>query len=193
MVMSAKLFYLVGASGAGKDTLLSLFRQKYRDTLAFPVLIAHRYITRNSDITENSVSVTQAEFQLREQQQLFALSWQANGYDYGIGTEINQWLDKGVAVIVNGSREYLPEAKRRYPKQLCSIAIDVPDDILQQRLQRRDREDKQQIAARMQRHRQLRNSVVVDRTIINLDSSDSGARSLCAIVAEQNNNGLTVA
>jgi len=191
--MSAKLFYLVGASGAGKDTLLSLFRQKYRDTLAFPVLIAHRYITRNSDITENSVSVTQAEFQLREQQQLFALSWQANGYDYGIGTEINQWLDKGVAVIVNGSREYLPEAKRRYPKQLCSIAIDVPDDILQQRLQRRDREDKQQIAARMQRHRQLRNSVVVDRTIINLDSSDSGARSLCAIVAEQNNNGLTVA
>lgn len=38
----AKLIYLVGASGSGKDSLL----QALREQQTAPLLVAHRYITR---------------------------------------------------------------------------------------------------------------------------------------------------
>ena len=45
--MTARLFYLVGASGSGKDSLLGYARGKLAG--APDVLFAHRYITRPAD------------------------------------------------------------------------------------------------------------------------------------------------
>ena len=52
------------------------------------------------------------------------MHWQANGLQYGIPVQVNEWLSSGRHVLVNGSRGYLPEARRRYPN-LLAIRLEV--------------------------------------------------------------------
>ena len=156
MIM-AKLFYVIGASGAGKDSLIDYIREKLPDDA--PVVIAHRYITRPADAGgENHVALNKQEFLLREQQGCFAMHWYSHETCYGIGTEINQWLNRKLDVIVNGSRAYLHEAARRYPN-LIPVLISVDPDVLRGRLRARGRENEQQINQRLQQAIQLEKTV----------------------------------
>lgn len=144
----ARLVYLMGASGSGKDTLLRLMRARLHDDE--PVLVAHRYITRDSGATEDALRLTEAEFARRAALGCFALRWASHGLHYGIGIEVDTWLGCGAAVIINGSRAHLAEAHRRYPA-LTAVEITVEPALLARRLAERGRESPQQIALRLMR------------------------------------------
>ena len=143
------LFYVVGASGVGKDSLLAYARQHAKGR--FPLLFAHRYITRPAEAGgENHVAVTQGEFIRMRGLGLFALDWGSHGHRYGIGIEIGRWLESGANVVMNGSRGYLPEASRRYPG-LCVVLIEAAPEVLRARLEARGRESDDEIAERLKR------------------------------------------
>ncbi len=143
-----KLIWLMGPSGSGKDSLLAKLRQREPTQL----LVAHRYITRKANAgNENHIALSEQEFFTREQHNLFALSWHANGLYYGVGIEIDLWLRTGLDVVVNGSREHLPQAQARYGQTLLPICLQVSPAILRQRLQARGRESEADIAARLER------------------------------------------
>ncbi len=145
----SKLIYIVGASGVGKDSLMHYARQRLNGSV--PVLFAHRYITRPvTGSSENHVAITPEEFQARKGGGLFALDWASHDLYYGIGREINDWMMSGFHVVVNGSRQYLPIAKERYP-HLVTIVIEADPAIILQRLEDRGREDADNIANRIQR------------------------------------------
>jgi len=149
-----QLFYLIGASGSGKDSLM----RYARETLAGhqPFIFAHRYITRPVEIVgENHIALTESEFRNRQQAGCFAMHWASHGLFYGIGIEIASWQQAGLDVIVNGSRAYLPEAISRYP-DLIPIWIQVSPDILAQRLRKRGRESEAEIQRRLQRASDVR-------------------------------------
>ena len=147
------LFYLIGPSGAGKDALLSYAREHLAGSVS--VLFSHRYITRSSQAGgEDYISLTQAEFDQRQQLGLFALSWRSHQYAYGIGIEIDAWMQAGAHVVVNGSREYLRQAGQRYP-QMQVILLEVSEEIIRQRLVERGRETAQEIEARIAHNQQL--------------------------------------
>lgn len=148
-----RLYYVVGASGAGKDSLMQYARAALdgKDAIVF----AHRYITRAVQADgENHIALTKAEFLQRKRNDLFAMTWQSHGYHYGIGTEVDLWLDKGLNVVVNGSRSYIPSALARYP-QLQVIWISAAPQVLAARLARRGRESRTEISARLQRNARL--------------------------------------
>lgn len=116
-----------------------------------PAFFAHRYITRPAEAGgENHVAVTQAEFQQMKRLGLFALDWESHGHCYGLGREIELWLQRGANVIMNGSRAYLPEASRRFP-DLSVVLVSVSPDILRQRLHSRGRETPDEIEERIAR------------------------------------------
>ncbi len=142
------LFYVMGPSGSGKDSLLRALRDRLKP--ADPVVIAHRYITRAADANEASVALTADEFHRRIDHGCLAMHWQSHGLHYGIGVEIEQWLARGLKVIVNGSREYLPDAAARYPK-LCAVHVRVKPEVLAVRLRNRGRESEGAIARRLAR------------------------------------------
>lgn len=142
------LFYVMGPSGSGKDSLLRALRERLQP--ADPVVVAHRYITRAADANEASVALTVDEFHRRLDHGCLALHWQSHGLHYGIGVEIEQWLARGLKVIVNGSREYLPQAAARYPK-LCAVHVRVKPEVLAVRLRQRGRESEAAIAKRLAR------------------------------------------
>ena len=78
--------YVMGPSGAGKDTLLVLAR---RELAGSTILFAHRFVTRSADAGhENFIALSEQEFALRARLGLFAFDWQAHGLRYGVSREI---------------------------------------------------------------------------------------------------------
>ena len=151
--MSGKLLYLVGASGSGKDSLLEGCRQRLKPEHG--CFVAHRYITRAANIGgENHIHLSPEEFDMRANMGMFAMQWYSHSYSYGIGSEIDSWLAKGVNVVINGSREYLQIAMASYPN-LIPVLVEVDEDSLHQRLSKRGRESEEEIMRRLARHREI--------------------------------------
>jgi len=144
------LFYVVGASGVGKDTLLNFVKNKI--TSEEKVLFAHRYITRDAfSGGENHVELSKTDFLIRKESGLFVLDWESHGNFYGIGIEVISWLNVGFNVVINGSREYLPTAKSKIPS-LIDILIDADPSIIESRLSNRNRETPDEIGKRILRN-----------------------------------------
>ncbi|MGH6881019.1 MAG: phosphonate metabolism protein/1,5-bisphosphokinase (PRPP-forming) PhnN, partial [Hypericibacter sp.] len=144
--LPGRLFYVMGASGVGKDSLLTFVRQA-GDPLH--VAVAHRYITRPARAGgENHIALSEAEFRARLGAGWFALHWRSHGFFYAIGREIDLWRRGGINVVLNGSREYLPEALEAYP-DLVLILITAEPALIASRLTARKRESGPEIAERL--------------------------------------------
>ena len=144
----AKLFYVIGASGVGKDSLLNYARQHMPTSGS--TVFAHRYITRPVEAGgENHIALSHEEFEQRAQQHCFAMHWHSHGNGYGIGSEINQWLAQGLNVVVNGSRVYFSHAAERYPT-IVPVLITADKEQLSARLIKRGRENHADIERRLQ-------------------------------------------
>lgn len=146
--MTGKLFYVIGPSGAGKDSLLRSARERLAGEPR--VVFAHRYITRPVELAgENHIALSPAEFSARLRNDLFALHWHSHDLDYGLGREIDDWLARGLNVVMNGSRAHLGEASRRYPEALHPLLVRVDPGVLRGRLTARGRETPEQIEERL--------------------------------------------
>ena len=110
MIHKSRLFYLVGPSGAGKDTLLNEIKQKQYSV--HQPIVGHRYITRPPSVNdENHIQLSTFDFQQRKDSGLFLFDWASHGNQYAIGKEVKKWIKSGNNVIVNGSRNYLKQAQ----------------------------------------------------------------------------------
>ena len=96
------------------------------------------------------------------------MHWQANGLDYGIPLQVDQWLQAGRAVLVNGSRAYLAQARRRYP-DLLAVLVEVRPEVLRQRLLARGRETAEEVEQRLARNAGLQTAT--DPLVRVLDNS----------------------
>jgi len=176
------LFYVMGSSGAGKDSIMNFARQNLEK--AELVLFAHRYITRPaSDPTENHIYLTEEEFKNRLKGNLFALHWFSHGFYYGIGIEIKTWMQCGFNVVVNGSREYLPIALAHFP-HMNPIMIEVRADILRERLIRRGRESLADIEKRMSRNEMLDHAEIPCTRVWNNTTLEESGREFIRIISQ---------
>ena len=167
--MGGRLIYLMGPSGSGKDTVL----QGLCHLMGNKARIAPRLITRPETCTERgAISVSEAEFLNLELSGRLAMSWRANGLAYGVPIEIDDMLNRGWDVLVNGSRDYLPEARKRY-RNLLPVLLVVETELLRQRLSARGREDQEQIRQRLERNARFETlAVLADAgSILALDNS----------------------
>jgi phosphonate metabolism protein PhnN/1,5-bisphosphokinase (PRPP-forming) len=143
------LVLVVGPSGAGKDSILDGARQALAgdDRFAF----VRREITRAANAGgEDHVAVSLDDFRTRAGDGTYALSWEVNGFGYGVPAEALQGLDAGQTAIVNVSRGILSAARSRF-SPLCVVHVSVPAQILAQRLNGRGRETPDEIARRLDR------------------------------------------
>lgn len=166
----ANLFYVIGASGSGKDSLIQYVRLSMQQDVR--VVFAHRYITRPANAGgENHIALTEQEFYTRQALGCFALHWYSHNTWYGIGIEINQWLAKGINVVVNGSRAHLERATEKY-SELCPVLISAHTDIIRRRLELRGRENMQQINQRLEQAIQL-DKMVSQPGLIRIENNTS--------------------
>lgn len=169
---------VVGPSGAGKDTLIGIARERCRGRpdIVFPV----RTVTREASQHESNRSVTPDVFASEAEAGVFALWWQAHGHGYGIPNTINDDLRAGCSVVVNVSREVIGRARTRYANAKV-VSITAPAELLAKRLAARNRASDGSVAARLGRvggDTNLRPDVVIE----NVGNAETSAAKLLAVI-----------
>jgi thymidine phosphorylase len=146
--MSGNFFFVVGPSGAGKDSLLSGVQPLLPQG---QFIFARRVITREAVAhTEDHDSCSEAEFLAREKNGDFLITWQAHGLMYGLPASLLDAIASGMHVIANGSRNMIEPLQRKVPS-LKVIEVNAPLEVLRARLNSRSRESPEEIERRLQR------------------------------------------
>lgn len=92
-----------------------------------------RYITRPlSAKGERHIAVSPERFAAMAASGEFMMDWRSHGLRYGIGKGVETTLAHGGVVLMNGSREYLPEALRLFP-DLVPVLVEVDASVLRAR------------------------------------------------------------
>lgn len=182
---AGRLFYVVGASGVGKDTLLHWLREQFARRTAGSVpapVFARRSITRAPHPSEAHESIDVTQFWQRVEAGQYALHWQANGLCYGIGRDMEDDLAAGRDVIVNGSREHVPTVLESHPRSMV-VWISADAGTIGARLASRQRESGAALALRLARGDQF--TPLPDRRIVHIDNSgalDTAGAQLLALL-----------
>lgn len=143
------LVLVVGASGAGKDSILNGARAELAGDGQFAFV--RREITRPADPWgEDHLPVSWDTFRARAADGSYALAWEAHGCGYGIPAAALQGLASGRSAIANVSRGVVASARTRFAP-LRVVHITVPERILALRLSARGRENAKQIEGRLAR------------------------------------------
>jgi ribose 1,5-bisphosphokinase len=137
---------VVGASGVGKDALLSFARERLGDAAWFP----RRVISRPAGPGEDFESVDEFGFAALAAAGGFAVTWRAHGLAYGIPAGADEHIRAGSAVVANVSRAVLVPLSERY-ERLRVVRVTAPDGVRAGRLRLRGREAEPDIEARLAR------------------------------------------
>lgn len=167
------LILVVGPSGAGKDTLITLARLMIgpRGDVAF----ARRLVTRPEGAGEAHGTLTEEAFEVERAAGRFPLSWRAHGLAYALGPEVAEAVKAGRVVVANGSRASLPEARARFAR-LNVVEITAPVELRAERLAARGRESADAIRERLARAPAV--AVAPDLVIENSGPPEAGAATL---------------
>lgn len=181
-----RLFYVVGPSGVGKDALLDWLKKRLAERHAkdhASVVFARRTITRPPHPSEAHEPVDVDQFQHALHAGQFALHWQANGTCYGIRRGIEADLAAGRDVVINGSREHVPQVRTTF-QQAMIVWIGADPATVGQRLAGRQRESGEALQKRLARGSSF--TPPDDPRILHLDNSGplevAGARLLALFV-----------
>ena len=181
----APLFYLIGPSGSGKDTILQWINREH-DNLAST---ARRHITRPQEAGgENHIAVSESEFRALEQDGYFALNWRSHGLYYGVAKSEIAPTFGGQPVLVNGSRAYLSKALELIPT-LIPVEVIVDPEKLAKRLRARGRETENEIIQRLARNNELSvteaTNIPIRYRIQNDTTLEAAVTQLLAIIHEE--------
>jgi thymidine phosphorylase len=144
------LFFVVGPSGSGKDSLIDGARTVLEPSGRYA--FARRVITRPSGSPgEDHQSATEEDFARRDALGDFLISWKAHGLRYGLPASLKVVLERGQNVIANGSRGVIAELAKRVPR-LVVVEVVAPPELLAARIAGRGRETGAAIDQRVARH-----------------------------------------
>jgi ribose 1,5-bisphosphokinase len=137
---------VVGASGVGKDALLSYARERAGAFARFP----RRTITRAPGPGEDHDPVTEDQFAAARDRGAFAVYWGAHGLSYGLPASVDADVRDGLVVVANVSRGVIGELGARY-RRLVVVHVTVPEEVRARRLRARRREQEPGIGQRLAR------------------------------------------
>ncbi|MFI5304692.1 MAG: phosphonate metabolism protein/1,5-bisphosphokinase (PRPP-forming) PhnN [Nitrospiria bacterium] len=143
------LILIVGASGAGKDTLLKEARVHFKSLPR--VHFVRRYITRMPGVSEDNFYVDDIAFELLKDNGFFISYWYAHDLKYGIPKSEFESLKNGETVIVSISRTKIGEFEQKFPGKVTTVNVTAGRSVIEIRLEKRKRENFGQIESRLQR------------------------------------------
>ncbi|MEM1047205.1 MAG: phosphonate metabolism protein/1,5-bisphosphokinase (PRPP-forming) PhnN [Pseudomonadota bacterium] len=167
---------VVGPSGAGKDTLLKLARDRLaaRADIHFP----RRIITREADRTlEDHDTISMVEFERLRADHACALAWHAHGLGYGVPGSADDAIRAGAVVLCNVSRGVIAAALEKY-ETTCVVHVTAPVAVLAERLAKRGRETREDVRRRLERAAYELPDGVESVVIENVGAPETGAKRL---------------
>src|SRR5471030_570508 len=139
-------FFVVGPSGAGKDSLIDGAREVLSD-----FVFARRVVTRpHGSPGEDHEALNETEFARLDCQGEFLSTWSAHGLRYGLRRDLLNALSRGHHVIANGSRAMIDVLSTRVPR-LVVVEVSAPASVLAARILARGRETHDEVVKRVTR------------------------------------------
>lgn len=167
---------VVGPSGAGKDTLLRLARERLAGEAR--VVFARRLVTRPAGPDEDNDEVAWPDFEAGEATPgAFALSWRAHGLGYAVPASALGDARAGRVVVCNASRRAVAGARARLPGAVSVVEVTAPPGVLAARIAARGRETEAEALARLSR---AVPPVGADAVVVNDGPPERGAGALVA-------------
>jgi ribose 1,5-bisphosphokinase len=170
---SGTLVAVVGPSGAGKDTLLAHASATLAGDPRF--LFVRRVVTRPPGAFEDHDTMSDTEFQRREAEGGFALSWRAHGLSYGVPVAVLGAVESGIVAVCNLSRGAIADARRRFSRVVV-LLVTAPNNVIAARLAARGRESEEEAARRLARESTVSKAVAADRVVSNDGGREEGGR-----------------
>jgi ribose 1,5-bisphosphokinase len=155
---------VVGPSGAGKDTLIGLARERLGAQPGF--LFPRRLVTRPRSSFEDHAVLSEEDFERGVRDNLFALHWRAHGLGYAIDRSVLVAIAQGAAVTCNISRDSIAAAQQTFAR-VKVVLVTASDAAIAARLAARAREDSADIDARLTRNAECSANLAPDMTIVN--------------------------
>jgi ribose 1,5-bisphosphokinase len=126
MADQGHLVVVVGASGAGKDSVLRYAAQTLAGDPRF--VFPRRIITRAANPqNEDHATVDAGKFNVMAAAGEFALHWEAHELKYGVPASIVGDLDQGRVVSVNVSRAIVAAAAASFPQTAVAEVVASPE------------------------------------------------------------------
>lgn len=145
----AAFIAVVGPSGAGKDSLLAIARQRLAGDNRFA--FARRVVTRSIDPgSEDHDCLDEEAFRDAEAAGRFCVTWRAHGLSYGLSSLLVQDHQMGRTIVANASRRALGVIASKF-SNLHVVEITASPTALRNRLLARGRETSIEIEARLAR------------------------------------------
>jgi ribose 1,5-bisphosphokinase len=161
---------VIGASGAGKDTILAGARAALANDPAF--VFPRRIITRAADHHEDNEAISEEAFEAQARNGDFLLWWNAHHLSYGLPASLARNLEQGRHLVANVSRTVIGEIRSRFARSLI-LEIRVDPIMLIDRLARRGRESAEGQSERFRRSQSLAEVPVPDVVIDNNGTLDA--------------------
>ncbi len=141
-----KIILIVGPSGVGKDSLLKKAKQELGDEFFKEYNFIKRYITRQPDKNEKNFYLEEEALEVLKKNDFFISSWSSHNNTYAIAKNS---LKKGKNII-SISRGKIKDFED-FSEKVFTINISVSKTELKKRLEKRGREDKDEIQERLNR------------------------------------------
>jgi ribose 1,5-bisphosphokinase len=179
-IVAGSLVLVVGPSGAGKDTLITIARDMIgpHDRVSFP----RRIITREPSLAEDHDTMMSEEFDDALRRGAFAFWWPAHGLRYALATAVTDDIRKGMTVVCNVSRAIASQLRETYAR--CKVVyIDAPRELRAERIRARNRNTDGAEESRLDQT--VDDHLTADLVIVNVGDPRAGGRTLAqAILAE---------
>jgi ribose 1,5-bisphosphokinase len=186
---TARLVYVMGASGAGKDAMMQVARDRLDGTHG--IVFAHRYATRPPDLRHpNEVSLGPGEFAVRAARRLFTYTWEARSIRYGIGAEVRIWTASGLVAVVSGSREHFAR-RLQQAADVLPVLVTASAGTRAARLRARAREPEPEILERLARGDAFKPVHPALVTIVNEGALQQAAMDLVQVLVGEAARALT--
>ena len=171
-----RLILVVGPSGAGKDTLLSLARAACAENRN--IVFLRRIVTREASSSEDNDELSPDAFHKKLAAGDFAMHWEAHGHLYALPRSLEDDIRAGRTVVANVSRMVVNALRRAYG-DVVVVSITAPPHVLAARLAMRARSSDGRIENRLQR---VVDEPAPDVTILNVDRAEDHVRRLLRVI-----------
>ncbi|WP_046866442.1 phosphonate metabolism protein/1,5-bisphosphokinase (PRPP-forming) PhnN [Microvirga massiliensis] len=176
--MAGGFVFVVGPSGAGKDTLIRLARAELCNDPRFS--FPRRLVTREASTWEDNDTIDDESFARSHAAGAFTLSWRAHGLGYALPGSCRDAAEAGQVVVCNLSRTLIGEARKKLPN-VSVVEVTASVAVLAARLALRGRSEDGNIGARIARSREV-GAVAADLTIVNEGAPETAGRKLTAFL-----------
>lgn len=189
MKNNAKLIILSGPSGSGKGTILSKVREKIE--LSYSVSATTRKPREGEVDGVNYHFLTKDEFESRiKNGELLEYTTYCDNYYGTLKSEVESKLAQGKDIVLEIEVIGAMNAKKIFPDALMIFILPPSEEILENRLRRRNTEDEETLSKRIfEAKRELEYSKFYDYTIIN-DKLDEAVEEFVNIVNKEKTQNI---